>query len=412
MAFGKLTVNEVDLALAVWEYVPKLQGMFDREIATLIRQRLAMYPAVVLVGPRQCGKTTLARQQDGYYFDLEVAGDRARLDAEWAQVVGGDRLVILDEAQEDPAVFSRLRSAIDADRDRRGRFLLLGSVSPALMAGVAESLAGRLGMVHMAPLVLAEVGPDRFDDLWLYGGFPDGGIRESGMFPVWQQDYLEALATRDLPQWGLTAPPRLIQRLIAMLAAEHAQTFNASKLGAALGIDHKTVQHYCDRLEGAFLIRRLQPWAANIRKRLVRRPKVFWRDSGLLHGVLEVENREQLYRRPWLGASWEGFVIEQTLASMGHTGLRAKPYFFRTSDGYELDLVLDWGDRLWAMECKLTSDPGRDMVERLHTTADLIGAERRFLVCRIAQGFNNERTQVCDLATWLQMLRSQGDGRG
>lgn len=171
-----------------------------------------------------------------------------RLDAEWDQFIQLPGLMIMDEVQEAPEVVTRLRSAIDAQRERRGRFLLLGSVAPSLMTGVSESLAGRLSLLRLPPFILGELGAEYLDDLWLRGGFPDGGIREHDLFPAWQDAYLEALATRDLPLWGLASHPRLTLRLMAMLGAEHGQTFNASKLGEALGIDHKTVVRICDHL--------------------------------------------------------------------------------------------------------------------------------------------------------------------
>lgn len=157
-------------------------------------------------------------------------------------------------------------------------------------------------------------------------------------------------------------------------------------------------------LEGAFLLRRLQPWAGNIRKRLVRRPRVYWRDSGLLHATMMVGNRDQLYRQPWLGASWEGFVIEQTLATLECLGVRVSPYFFRTSDGYEVDLVLEFAQERWAVEIKLTSNPDRGLIKRLEQSADFMAADRRFLVCRISTGFGSGPLRVCNLAEWLEML--------
>lgn len=378
--------------------------MIPRLYARLLRDKLRKFPAVALLGARQCGKTTLARQVGGVYFDMESEGSRTRLDAEWDALAAGERLVIIDEAQHAPEVFSRLRGTIDADRKRNGRFLLLGSVSPALMENVSESLAGRLGLVRMAPLLLPELGAERMDDLWLRGGYPDGGILDPEMFPEWQRDYLETLVTRDLPLWGLPARPRQTLRLLAMLAAVHGQPLNASQLGSALALDHKTVLSYCEFLEGAFLIRRLQPYSANVRKRLVKTPRVFWRDSGLLHALMKVTDLEHLYRQPWLGASWEGFVLEQTLATLEAGGRRVEPFFFRTSDGYELDLVLDWGDRRWAVEVKLTSNPSPDAVERLRKTAGLIDADRVILVCRIARRIESESLLVIRPSGWLQML--------
>jgi predicted AAA+ superfamily ATPase len=378
--------------------------MIPRIYRRQLRAKLRKFPAVALTGPRQCGKTTLAQQLSGVYFDMETAGSEARLDAEWEGLVSGRRLIIIDEAQNAPGLFSRLRGTIDADRRRNGRFLLLGSVSPGLMESVSESLAGRLGLVRMTPFILPELKAGQMDDLWLRGGYPDGGILDAPMFPEWQDSYLEMLATRDLPSWGLPAKPRQTMRLLAMLAAVHGLPLNASQIGSSMALDHKTVLSHCDFLEGVYLIRRLQPFSTNIRKRLVKRPRVLWRDSGLMHALMGVTDLDHLYRQPWLGHSWEGFVIEQTLDTLSAAGLRATPYFFRTSDGYELDLVLDWGTDRWAIEIKLTSNPSAAMVDRLNATADLIDASRRVLVCRIARRIETEKLLVASLPVWLKRL--------
>ena len=378
--------------------------MVKRVHTGLIHKRLEKFPAVAILGPRQCGKTTLAKQIGGIYFDLEQEGSRGRLDAQWDKLMAGPELIILDEAQSVPAVFPRLRGAIDERRKRNGRFLLLGSVSPALMMNVSESLAGRLAVVELSPFILPELPPGRMDDLWLVGGYPEGGILDEAMFGPWQDSYLKVLIQRDLPAWGLPAKARTTERLTRMLAALHGQTLNASQLGSALGLDSKTVAGYCDYLEGAFLIRRLQPYFANIHKRLIKSAKVFWRDSGLLHSLTGVDTVERLFSQPWVGHSWEGFVIEQTLATLAAAGKRAQAFFFRTSDGYELDLVLDWGASRWAVEIKLTSDPSSGMIERLNKAADMIDAERRILICRIARPFENDTLLVADPITWLKTL--------
>ena len=378
--------------------------MIPRVYRRQVRDKLKRFPAVTLLGPRQCGKTTLARQFDGVYFDMETAGSEARLDAEWEMLAAGSKLVVIDEAQHAPDVFKRLRGTIDAARKRNGRFLLLGSVSPALMENVSESLAGRLGLVRMTPFILPELKAGQMDGLWLRGGYPDGGILDPSMFPEWQENYLEALATRDLPTWGLPAKPRQTLRLLAMLAAVHGQPLNASQLGASMALNHKTILSHCDFLEGAFLVRRLQPYFTNIRKRLVKTPRILWRDSGLLHALMGVVDLEHLYRQPWLGQSWEGFVIEQTLAALSASDRRTRPYFLRTSDGHELDLVLDWGTERWAVEIKLTSNPSSAMIGRLNRTADLIDATRRVLVCRVARKIETERLLVTSLPVWLRTL--------
>ena len=368
----------------------------------IVRARLADYPAVAVVGPRQCGKTTLARSLGGRYFDLEQETDRLRLDLTWEEAVGGHDLVVLDEAQAWPEVFRRLRGAIDNDRGRNGRFLLLGSVSPALMTQVSESLAGRLSVIELTPLLWSELTNDRQRQrLWLFGGYPDGGVLNGKRFPVWQGDYLNLLAQRDLPTWGLTARPQTTQRLLRMLAAAHGQDWNASQIGKSLGLSYHTVNDYLDYLEGAFLVRRLPPFHANIRKRLVKRPKVYWRDTGLLHALLNTRDRDTLLSQPWVGASWEGFVINQVLGTLQSSGRRFDPYHLRTSDQREIDLLVQVDSELWALEIKLTTRPGLEDLARLNANADLVGAHRRFLVCQSGEYFERGPQVVCDLEGML-----------
>ena len=378
--------------------------MLFREHIHEIKRKLSRFPAVAILGPRQCGKTTLAKSLGTCYYDMEAEGSQTRLDAEWDEVAAGDKLVIIDEAQEAPEIFKRLRGAIDQDRKRNGRYLLLGSVSPSLIASVSESLAGRIAFVEMSPFSLLELDASQLDALWLYGGYPDGGILAPGNFPDWQNSYLAALASSDLPKWGLSASAQMTKRLLQMLATLHGQPLNASMLGQSLGIDHKTVQRYIDFLEGAFLVRNLPPYYANIKKRLVKRPRIYLRDSGLLHALMRVQDLDMLYGQAWLGQSWEGFVIEQILATLSIRNRPATPYYFRSSDGYEVDLILDWGNERWAIEIKLTSNPAKQEVERLHKVADMVNASRRILICRIASPFGNDQLTVTNLEAWLKQL--------
>lgn len=378
--------------------------MLPRRYELLVRDKLRKFPAVAILGPRQCGKTTLARSLGGRYFDLESEGSYLRLDTEWDALAAGNELVVIDEAQEQPAIFSRLRGTIDADRSRRGRYLLLGSVSPDIMREVGESLAGRLGRVEMGPLNVLETGADRLDDLWLRGGFPDGGILDPALFPEWQEDYLSALVSRDLPRWGLPAKPPLTLRLLRMLAALHGQPLNAAQLGNALSLDGKTVSSYIDFLEGAYLIRRLPPFFSNLSKRLVKSPRLFVRDSGLLHALLRTPDRDSLFAQPWVGHSWEGFMIEQTLAALTVQRREADCFYLRTSDGYELDLVLQWGGTRWAVEIKLTSSPTVHMVQRLQKTAAMIGAQKCVLLCRTADPVIRSDLEITNPASWLASL--------
>jgi len=369
--------------------------MLKRAIQPLLAERLKIYPAVGLVGPRQCGKTTLAQAMGGAYFDLEQEQERLRLDLEWDKLIAGKKLLILDEAQSWPEVFARLRGAIDQDRKRMGRFLLLGSVSPSLMVQVSESLAGRLSLVELTPFLVR----------WLCGGYPDGGVLEPKRYPQWQLDYLALLTQRDLPNWGLPAKPQTTDRLLRMLAALHGQEWNASQVGQSLGLSYHTVNSYLDYLVGAFLVRRLQPYQANIKKRLVKSPKVYWRDSGILHAFLNVTDDKTLLSQPWVGASWEGYVIEQAIGTLLAQGKEFSVYYFRTSDQHELDLVLDFGNELWAVEIKLTSSPGPGDMKKLDKTADMIGASRRFLVSQTQSPSGDDDRISCNLSAFLDHLR-------
>ena len=266
------------------------------------------------------------------------------------------------------------------------------------MTQVSESLAGRLSVVELTPLLHTELRSDpQRRRLWLYGGYPDGGVLNGRSFPVWQRDYLSLLVQRDLPNWGLPAHPRTTHRLLLMLAAAHGQEWNASQVGKSLGLSYHTVNSYLDYLEGAFLIRRLPAWHGNLRKRIVKRPKVYWRDAGLLHALLNVHDRSALLGQPWVGASWEGFVIDQTLASLQSTGARFEAFHLRTSDQREIDLLIDTGTELWAMEIKLTTRPALGDMARLETNADLVHADRRFLVCGRSDFIESGSRVICDL---------------
>jgi len=257
-------------------------------------------PAVALLGPRQSGKTTLAKSISKVYFDLEIEQEKLRLDLQWDDVVQSNKPVILDEAQNDPEIFPRLRGEIDRKRKVNGRFLILGSVSPALMKQVSEFLTGRIAICELTPFYFQEVNNKGIDNLWLMGGFPDGGILKKSQFPVWQANYLSLLAMRDLPLWGLPSTPQVTQRLFKMLAVGSGTIWNASQIGKSMGLSYHTVNSYLDFLEHAYLIRKLPPYFANIRKRLVKSPKVYWRDTGLLHSLMEIRNYNELIEQPWV----------------------------------------------------------------------------------------------------------------
>lgn len=378
--------------------------MIDRQMVKVVKGRLREYPAVGLLGPRQIGKTTLARTLSKRYYDLEQEEDRVRLDIEWNDIKVGKGLIVLDEAQAYPGVFGRLRGEIDGDRKRNGRFLILGSISPALMKEVSESLAGRLGLVNLAGVNIIELGEgQKWKNLWLYGGFPDGGFLRSRNFPQWENDYLKLLTSRDFPRWGLPAKPMVTERLLYMLAATHGQCWNASSIGKSLGLSYHTVNDYVDFLEGAFLIRRIHPFYANIKKRLIKSPKVYWRDSGLLHSLLNVKKYEDLLRQAWVGASWEGFVIEQILSGLEIKGVEVRPYYFRTHDGHEIDLILEFSsDEIWGIEIKLSSSVGVGDFGKLEAYGKVLGLKKCFVISQLEKPVFSKMGGICSVESFLK----------
>jgi predicted AAA+ superfamily ATPase len=377
--------------------------MIRRQLHDVIVSRLKQYPVVALLGPRQAGKATLAKTLSKKYYDLEIEPEKLRLDLKWDEIILSDDLVVLDEAQNYPDVFPRIRSAVDARRKKNGRFLILGSVSPGLMKQVAESLAGRIALCELSPFSLQEARKKE-DDYWLMGGFPDGGIMKKSQFPIWQKNYLDLLAMRDLPLWGLPATPQVTQRLFRMLAVGNGTVWNASMVGKSMGLSYHTVNSYLNYLEQAYLIRRLQPYFKNIKKRLVKSPKVFWRDTGLLHALMGVNGMEELMVQPWVGLSWEGWVIEQIRIFLTVNDIGHETYYFRTVDGYELDLVLGMKNTLWAFEIKLTSNPGKEDLDRLNKTADMIRADKRVLLSRTKEPIVGTDTISTNIKGALHLL--------
>ncbi len=382
--------------------------MVKRKYTDVLKQKLSRFPAVALVGPRQSGKTTLAKSLGGAYFDLEQEEGRLSLEFQWNDLLRSEQLVTLDEAQEYPDIFKRLRGAIDENRKKNGKFLLLGSVSPSLMKYVSESLAGRMAILELTPFLWTELSANKQKNLWFYGGYPDGGILQKGNtdYPDWQKNYLDLITARDLPNWGLPAQPKLTQRLLKMLAVLNGQTLNASQIGRSLDLSYKTINSYLDYLEGAFLIRRLYPFHANLKKRIIKSPKIYWRDSGLLHTLMGVNDQEALLNQPWVGAAWEGFIIEQIIGHLNLANRNFDAYFLRTSDQYEIDLILDFGKSLWAVEIKLTASPGLSEIGKLNKIADIINADKRVLVSRTAKNQRSGQCISCNLRYILENVIS------
>lgn len=378
--------------------------MIQRKIQDVILSRLKQFPAVAILGPRQAGKTTLAKTFSDSYYDLEVEQEKLRLDLQWDDIIKSESIIILDEAQNHPEIFPIIRNAIDSERKKNGRFMILGSVSPGLMKQVSEFLTGRIALCELSPFFFSEVKQRGLDNLWLMGGFADGGILTKEQFPLWQENYLDLLAMRDLPQWGLPATPQVTQRFFRMIATVHGNLWNASQVGKSMGLSYHTVNFYLDYLEQVYMIRKLQPYSTNIKKRLVKSPKVYWKDSGLLHSLMGVRNFDQLIIQPWVGFSWEGFVIEQILSCLDSLGRNSQPYFFRTSDGHELDLVLILNGKIWTFEIKLSGSPGRKEMDKLKRTSEMIGADKMVLISRTRKEIRGKHIVSTNLAGILRLM--------
>jgi predicted AAA+ superfamily ATPase len=314
-------------------------------------------PGVVLLGPRQCGKTTLARQiareHAGTIYDLEDPDDAAALENPMLSLAPLRGLVVLDEVQRRPEIFANLRVLMDRP-DRPARFLLLGSASPHLVRGVTESLAGRVAFVDMQGFTLGELDGSDQERLWIRGGFPRSYLASGEAASMaWRKDFIRTFIEKDFASLGLGATPASLGRLWRMTAHYHGQALNASELGRSLGESYKTIQRHLEMLEGAFMIRLLRPWFVNDGKRLVKSPKIFVRDSGLLHGLLGVGDRRSLLAHPKLGPSWEGFAMEQILSRLPRT----EAWFWGTQGGAELDLLVEPQGRRIGFEFKVGDTP-------------------------------------------------------
>jgi uncharacterized protein len=401
-----VSLQNANCGVAKCEWSADILSVIERLSKGFAADMLRHFPAICLVGPRQCGKTTMAKTLGAHYFDIESPGDRGRLDVMWDSIMAGDEVAVFDEAQCWPELFARLRGAIDSRRRVKGRFVLLGSISLELMTQVGESLAGRMAVIELTPLHAAEMEASTHDLLWRCGGFPDGGVLGEGAYPKWQNNYLKLMSKRDLPQWGLPAKPEQTERLFRLVAGMHGNAQNASELGAVLGLTHTTVQSYLDYLEGAFLIRRLPAFHAKIAKRLVRKPKLYFRDTGLLHHLLGMTARDDLLRMPWIGQSWEGWVIEQILAQRAAIGLDTQASYFRTSDeGLECDLVLESEGKRELIEIKLTTAPATQDLDKLRRIQSLIGADRLVLLTRSKDVVTTGHTWMTDLSGYLRAVQ-------
>ena len=336
--------------------------MISRRILPNIEKALVQFPAVALLGPRQAGKTTLARSvgsshENSLYLDLERPSDLAKL-ADPALFLSRhvDQLVVLDEIQRQPNLFPVLRALIDENR-RPGRFLLLGSASPQLLRQTSESLAGRISFHDLAPFDVSEIKPKKADIgmFWLRGGYPLSWLAESDEASLaWRESFIITHLERDIPAFGIRIPGPTLHRFWRMLAHLHGQMWNASRLASGFGVSAPTVQHYLEILEATYMVRRLPPLHVNLGKRLVKSPKIYLRDSGLLHALLGIRSLDELAGHPVVGPSWEGWVLEQIAQLLSPQWQLS---FYRTATGAEMDVVAERGGKRIGFEIKLSSAP-------------------------------------------------------
>ena len=388
--------------------------MYRREIRHKIIERLAQNPAVAILGPRQVGKTTLAleiaKHQPAIYLDLENPQDLQKLqDPANYLSLHTDKLVILDEVQRYPDLFMSLRGIIDRGRragKANGRFLILGSASNDLLKQSSESLAGRINYLELSGLGLFEIeSPDSkyLQQLWVRGGFPDSYAATNDYNSnQWRSSFIRTYLERDVPQFGPRIPATTLMRFWTMLAHMQGELFNASKLASSLGVKSVTVSRYLDLMVDLLLLRRLEPWHGNVKKRLIKSPRIYVRDSGIMHTLLQIADYEYLLGHPILGKSWEGFVIENILSNLP---AHIHAFFYRTSAGAEIDLLLELElNNYWAIEIKSSKTP--NIQKGFHIACEDLKVKRKFVIYTGEDSFSlgNEITAM-SLPLFLQELR-------
>ncbi len=383
----------------------------DRQILSRkITAALRRSPIVALLGPRQCGKTTIARQlaeaSESIYFDLEDPLHLARLEQPISALDSLRGLIVIDEVQRRPDLFPVLR--VLADRARKNtRFLILGSASPELIRQGSETLAGRIAFVEMAGFDLKEVGPDALERLWVRGGLPRSYLARSLQDSLeWREDFVRTFLERDIRMLGINVPASSLRRLWMMLAHYHGQVLNVSEIARSLGEGHTTVRRHIDLLSGTLVTRQVQPWFENLGKRQVKAPKIYVRDSGLLHALLGIRDMSSLGNHPKLGASWEGFVIEQIVGQVGERSA----FFWATQSGAELDLVLMLGTRRIGIEVKYADAPRT--TKSMAIAIEDLRLDALYVVYPGSQRYRlNERTEALPCAVALEVIGKESTSR-
>ena len=341
-----------------------------------VQNLIDSFPVTAILGPRQCGKTTLARSFKAQHsFDLENPRDEAILEHPQLALENLKGLIVIDEIQRKPDLFTLLRFLVDSNHDQK--YLILGSASRDLIRQGSETLAGRIAYYQLGGFRLDDVGAGTLAGLWLRGGLPRSLLaRTDEESFMWRRQYISTFLERDIPQLGFSIPARTLRRFWTMLSHYHGQLLNHAELARSFGVSDMTVRKYCELLEGAFMIRLLQPWAINIGKRVVRRPKLYLRDSGLFHALMSMETMEQVQSNPKLGASWEGFALEMISQALNMD--EQDVYFWRTHSGSELDLYWQKGTRNWGVEIKYQDAPR--LTRSMRIAIDSLKLDRLWIV--------------------------------
>ena len=355
---------------------------FYRHLEDSIRKYQQIFPIIAILGPRQCGKSTLIKQlfspeKNSIYLDLQNLEDLNKLnDPRLFFNSNAQKIICLDEIQLIPELFSVLRSVVDENR-QNGRFILLGSASRELVQQSSESLAGRIGYLSLTPFQINELPTIDQQTCWNRGGFPDSVLAENDEFSaIWRENFIKTYVERDLPQLGFQIPALQLRRFLIMCAHNQGQMLNLSKLGSSMNLTHPTIRKYIDIFEQTFIVRALPPFGINVKKRLVKSPKIYVRDSGLLHQLLGIKNMDALFSHPVFGSSWEGFVIEQILSAID-----VPAYFYRTATGDEMDLVLDIHGKIIAIECKASVAP--QVTKGFYKAIEVLKPVKTFIVAPI-----------------------------
>lgn len=380
-----------------------------RHLESLLENYLRIFPVVAVLGPRQCGKSTLVKsvftsKSDVIYLDLQNYADLNKLtDPHLYFEMHSDKLFCIDEIQLVPELFSALRSEVDRDR-RNGRFVLLGSASRELVQKSSETLAGRIGYLELTPFMLGELPDVALNVYWNRGGYPESVLAESDEFSrIWRENFIRTYLERDIPQLGFQIPATQFRRFLTLCGHHHGQTINLSRLAADLGMSHTTVRRYIDLLEQTFIVRTLQPFEANTKKRIIKAPKLYFRDTGILHRLLGIDSIDALFSHPVVGASWEGLVIEQLAAASEGT-----LSYYRTSTGDELDLVIELKGKRIAVEIKASSAP--KPTKGFYSACSDVGADEAYIIGpTIGEPYPlSEKSTAIGVGDFLKVLQRLG----